>query len=80
MESDGETAKEGGGGVTSVRNFLSGSGPGSITFWVGDLVFVWGNIPGSGGGACGIPKADNWEEGSAAEGRNLEKCDIREVP
>ena len=40
MESAGENAKEGGGGVMSVHNVLSGGGPGSITFWGGDLGFV----------------------------------------
>ena len=40
MESAGETAKEGGGGATSVHNVLLVGGPGSITFWGGDLGFL----------------------------------------
>ena len=33
-----------------------------------ELGFVGGNVPESGGGTSGIPKADNWTEGSATEG------------
>ena len=59
MESSGETAKEGGGGATSVRNFLSSFYPGRTTFWDGDLGFVAGNVLKTVGGALGITKADN---------------------
>ena len=45
MESSGETAKEGGGGTTSVCNVISGSGPDSINFWGEDLGLVGGDVP-----------------------------------
>ena len=80
MESDGETVKEGGGGAISVRNVLSGGGPGSTTFWGGDLGFVGGDVPEAGGGSRGIPKEDNTIEGSAAEIRDLVMCVSRECP
>ena len=80
MELAGGTYKEGGGGVMIFRNVLSGGGPGIITFWVGDLGFVWYDIPESGGGARGITETDNWAEGSEVEGRYLAKCDIIESP
>ena len=79
MESSGENAKEGGGGATSVRNVLLGGGPGSITFWCGDLGIVVGNVPEAGGSAYGIPQADNGTEGKAAEGRDLENQGIAKV-
>ena len=59
MESAGETSQEGGGGAMSVRNVLSGGGPGSPTFGGGDLGFVGGDVPETVGGARGIPKVDN---------------------
>ena len=59
MELSGETAKEGGGRATSVRNFLSSFCPGSTTFWGGELGFVAGNVLKTVGGALGITKADN---------------------
>ena len=73
MELAGETAKEGGGGSTSVCNVLSGGGPGSITFWGIVLGFVGGNVPEAGGDARGITKVDNRTEGRASEGRYLAK-------
>ena len=78
MESAGETAKEGGGRAVSVCNVLSGSGPVSITFWVGYLGLVGGNVLESGGNARGLPKADNGVEGKEAEVRELSNRGIRE--
>ena len=77
MESAGETAKEGGGRAVSVCNVLSGSGPVSITFWVGDLGLVGGNVPEDGGVAHGII---NGTKVRASEGQDLEKCGSREGP
>ena len=80
MESAGETAKEGGGGAASVHNVLVGGGTGSNNFWGVDLGLFGGDVPEGGGGASGIPKADNGVEGRVAEGRYLAKCGIREGP
>ena len=69
MESAGENSKEGGGGATNVRNFLSGGGPVSLTFLGGDLGFVRCDVPESGWDAHGIPKEDNRTEGIEEGGR-----------
>ena len=53
--------------------FLLGGGPGSINFLGRELGLVGGDAPEVGGGARGIPKADNGAEGKVAEGRELEK-------
>ena len=73
LEPARETAKERGGRTASVRNVLSGSGAGGITFWGGDLDFVSANVPKAGGSARGLPKTDDGAEGKAVEGRDLEK-------
>ena len=80
MESAGETTKEGGGGATSVRNILLGSGPGSLNFWGGDLGFVVGNVPEAGGAARGILKAYTRAEDNLSERRYLAMCGRREFP
>ena len=69
-----EAATEGGGEATSVRHVLSGGVTDSLTFWGEDLGFVRGNVPEAGGGTRGITKSDNWIEGSATEGQDLEVC------
>ena len=51
---DRENAKDRGGGPASVRNVLSGSGAGSITFGGGDLGFFGGDVQEDGGSARGI--------------------------
>ena len=79
MESSGENAKEEGRGTTSVCNVLLGGGPGSITFWCGDLGIVVGNVPEAGGSAYGLPQADNGTEGKSVEGRDLSKRDSGKV-
>ena len=68
-----ETAKERGGGPASISNIPSGSGAGGITLWGGDLGFVGGDVPESGGSARELPQTDGGVEGKAAEGRELEK-------
>ena len=45
-----------GGVPASVRNVLLGSVTGGITLWGGDLLFVGGDVPESGGSARGIPQ------------------------
>ena len=61
-------------------SFLLGNGPGSPSFWGGDLGFVRGSVPESVGGACGITKTDNRTEVSATEGRDMSVCGSREGP
>ena len=71
MESDGETATEGGDRATSVRLDLSGGGLGSLTFGDKDLGFVVLDVPEARCCTRGITKADNGIEVSPAEGRDL---------
>ena len=74
MEPARETAKERGGGTTSVRNVLSSSGAGGVTLWGGDLGFVGRNFQEYGGGARGFNQTGDGSEGQAVEGRDLENC------
>ena len=77
METSGKTAKEVGGGATSVRNVLQGGGPGSITFWGVDIGFIGGSVPKDEGGARGIHKSENETDVSVEEGQDLMMCGIR---
>ena len=74
MEPARGSTKEKGGGPASVRNFLSGSGAGGITFWCGDLNVAGGDVQEAGGSARGLPQTGDGAEVQAAEGRDLEKC------
>ena len=78
MDTSGETAKEWGGRVTGVHNYLSIGVPDSINFGGGELGFVRSNITEAGEGTCEITKADNRTEGNAAEGRDLAMCGRKE--
>ena len=73
MELSGETNKEGGGGIASARNVLSGSGPGSITLWGEYLDLVGGNVPEFVVSAHGLTYSDNSAEGKSVEGQDLAK-------
>ena len=75
----GKLLRGGGGVSTSVCHVLSGSGPGSPTFGVGELSFFRGNVQEAGGGTCGVPKEDNRTEGDATEGQDLAAGGIIEV-
>ena len=66
MQSDGENSKERRGESASVRNVLSGSGPGSITLWGRDMILVGVDVPESVGSVCGLHMSNNGEEGKAA--------------
>ena len=72
VEPDRETAKERGGGPASVINVISGSVPGVITIWGGDLGFVGGNVPEAGESASGIPQTDYGAEVKVVEVQDLE--------
>ena len=56
LNADREIAKERGVGTTSVRNILSSSDAGGITFWGGDLGFVGGDVLKSEISAHGLPQ------------------------
>ena len=73
MDMARETAKEIEGGPTSVRNVLSGSGAGGITFWGVDLFFFGSDVPEAGWSARSLPQTDGRADGKTAEGRDLEK-------
>ena len=77
MKTSGKTAKDVGGVATSVRNVLSGGGPGSITFWGVDLGFIGGSVLEYEVNARGIHKSENETDVSVEEGRDLMMCGIR---
>ena len=66
MEMYRETSTKVRGGSVSVRNFLPGSGSGSVTFEVGDLGFVGVNFQEDVGVAFGVPQTGDGKYVQAA--------------
>ena len=68
-----------GGGPEGLGIILQSSHAGGIYFWGRDLGFFVRDVLEDVGSARGIPRTDDGTEGSAAEGRDLEKRDSGNV-
>ena len=73
MEAFREVAEAGGCGFDHIRKVLLGGGPGGATLWGQNLGDVGSDASKAQGGTRGFPTEGDWDEGTEARGRDLNK-------